>query len=113
MLNVKDMTLEELAAIIKADFERFCDGCDEDTSAEVLSVLDEIARRSEPCTPPPFNALTDVKNMTDEELTQIWESALYAPIDAEIPEIVIKALHELVDREDAYLESLEREVDPQ
>ena len=53
-----------------------------------------------------------VKEMADEELTQIWETALYAPVDAEIPEIVVDALHELVDREDKYLSTLE-EGDPQ
>lgn len=109
MKELKDMTLEELGAVIKADFERFCDGCDEDTSAEVLAVLDEIARRSEPCTPPPMEALIDVKTMTDEELNAIWNEVLYTPIDEPIPELVVDVLRELAYREDKYLAIIEKE----
>lgn len=41
-----------------------------------------------------------IKDMTTEELSQIWEEALYSPIDEPIPQIVADALAELVDRED-------------
>lgn len=53
--------------------------------------------------------MKNVKDMSYEELTQIWEAELLiAKIDpcAEIPEYVVEVLHELVDREDKFLDIL-------
>ena len=53
--------------------------------------------------------MKNVKDMSYEELTQIWGAELLiAKIDpyAEIPEYVVEVLHELVDREDKYLDIL-------
>lgn len=41
-----------------------------------------------------------VKDMTDEELIQIWESALAAPIDEPISDFVAAVRAELDERED-------------
>lgn len=53
--------------------------------------------------------MKNVKEMTYEELSIIWQAELLvAKIDpfAEVPDYVVEVLHELVDREDKYLEIL-------
>lgn len=87
-IAVKDMTDEELRAFIQEDYARFCSGEYDDNDDRIIEVLHELERREE------------VKNMTTEELTQIWEDALYSPIDEPIPQIVADVLVELVDREE-------------
>jgi hypothetical protein len=81
------MTTEELKAFIQEDYTRFCSGEYDDDDDRIIEVLHELERREE------------VKNMTDEELTQIWEEALHSPIGEPIPEIVAKVVAELEDRE--------------
>lgn len=53
--------------------------------------------------------MKNIKAMTYEELTVIWEAELLvAKKDpfAEVPEYVVEVLHELVDREDKFLDIL-------
>ena len=86
--NPKFMTDAELKAFIQEDYDRFCSGQYDDNDDRIIEVLHELERREE------------VKTMTTEELTQIWEEALYSPIDEPIPQIVADVLAELVERED-------------
>lgn len=87
-IAIKDMTDEELRAFIQEDYARFCSGEYDDDDDRIIEVLHELERREE------------VKSMTTEELTQIWEAVLGLPIDEPIPEIVADVLAELVDREE-------------
>ena len=85
--NPKYMTDAELKAFIQEDYDRFCSGQYDDDDDRIIQVLHELEYRDA------------VKDMTTEELTQIWEDALYSPIDEPIPQIVADVLAELVDRE--------------
>lgn len=53
--------------------------------------------------------MKNVKDMTYEELSIIWQAELLiAKIDpfTEVPEYVVEVLHELADREDKFLDIL-------
>lgn len=99
MKDFESMTTEELVQAVRADYERFEAGCDEDTSSEILLVLEELQRRSEPQTPPPWEELVGVKAMADEALVAVWEAFLKAPIEEPASDFVVQVLHELVERE--------------
>lgn len=86
-LTAKAMTDEELRAFIQEDYARFCSGEYDNDDDSIIVVLHELERREE------------VKSMTTEELTRIWEAALGLPIDEPIPQITADVLAELVDRE--------------
>ena len=94
-IAVKGMTDDELRAFIQTDYERFCSGEYDDDDDSIIVVLHELERREEL-----MEAPTRVQDMTTEELSQIWEEALYSPIDEPVPQIVADVLAELVDRED-------------